>query len=788
MVVGPEGTDRLIAIRKHSSCHTSFFVISPVSTDILELTSLLDMACHRDERLWAMMESKTSAWSGIIDHRLPGSHRNTVQDEIKHGFGEVEEILRTVWLVGDISKGSTRFFDNIISQWAALVLKSMLEINRMKVTIIDYLSLTDMQQAEQLYEGTVLVTGTCVEQSWSTLAQSSELAASQLASKFKAGSLTFWHTDELLTTADVHDVPTAQVIEHISYAEATELSFFGAKIIHPQSMVSAIADRIPIRLRSFATIDHAGTLVDDKGNSAAGKPVKGFSVIRNIALVNVEGAGMLGVPGIAQRLFAAVREAGISVVLISQASSEYSICFAVPSEQAAYACATARSTFAPEIAAHKIHNVEVETGCAILAAVGDRMPGVPGIAGTFFGALGKAHVNVRAIAQGSSERNISAVIKDIDSRRALRALHAGFFLSSQALSVALFGPGNIGGTLLNQIAIEANRLNAEFGVDIRIRAIANSSRMLLDEQGIDLKNWRKSFSEHAVPLDLKALIQHVGGSYFPHAVVIDCTTSANLPVHYTEWIERGIHVITPNKKAGTAPFAQYKRLMRAAKSYGKHFLYETTVGAGLPIIGTLKDLIQTGDRIKRIEGIVSGTLAYLFATYDGTVPFSTLVREAKELGYTEPDPRDDLSGMDVARKTVILAREIGFEVEVGDIDIVSLVPEELKHAGLEQFMQQLTLIDESIEQLFKKASAQQCVLRYVGTVEQDGTCKVELGSYPMDHPFARARGTDNVVAFYTDRYSCQPLVIRGPGAGPEVTAGGVFADLLRLSAYLGARL
>lgn len=788
MVVEPDGAEKLIAIRRGIAAESVVFVISPLCDSELELASLLDLACHRDERLWAVMEARTVAWNSLVESRLPIAKRAIVQDEIKRGFGNVEDILRTVWLVGDISHGEGQFLDSIAGQWAALILLSAFEQADLRAVSMDYVTLGELQGSDELPDGTVLVGGACMGNGMPLPDRSSEYAAATAAARFNASLLTFWNSEHFVTTADMADVPSAHIIEHISYAEATELSFFGARVIHPQYMVNAITQHIPIRLRCFADHLHPGTLVDHHSDGPDDKPVKGFSVIHNVALVNVEGAGMIGVPGIAQRLFSSMREAGISVILISQASSEYSICFAVPAEQAAYACATARSTFAPEIANHRVHQVEVEMGCAILAAVGDKMPGTPGISGIFFGALGKAHVNVRAIAQGSSERNISAVIKDQDSRRALRALHAGFFLSNQALSVGVFGPGNIGGTLLDQIAMEAKRLNDEFGVDIRIRAIANSTKMLLDEQGLQLSDWRVQFAQKAVPLDLKVLVNHIGASYFPHAVLIDCTASGSLPVHYAEWIERGIHIITPNKKAGTAAYEQYRRLMNAARAYGKHFLYETTVGAGLPIIGTLKDLIQTGDRIRKIEGIVSGTLAYLFATYDGTVPFSTLLKEAKEKGYTEPDPRDDLSGMDVARKTVILAREIGFQVEVSDISVVSLVPEQLQHASLPDFMKHAWMLDEPIKQLYEQASSHKKVLRYVGTVERDGSCHVELGAYESDHAFARAQGTDNVVAFITDRYDTQPLVIRGPGAGPQVTAGGVFADLLRLSSYLGARL
>lgn len=791
MIVAPEGVRRLLSIRNSVKNSTMVFVVAPVCDGALELTGLLDAARGHDERLWGMMEGRTNAWSSLVESHIPAGRRLEVLQEIKRGFGAVEDILKAIWLVGDISAGASRYVDAIVGGWAASILRETFAAHGHPCRIMNIRDLLDSKEPDigrDERNETVLLTGDLPQSETARDDRDAEYAAALIGSHLQADSITFWNADSLITTADIRDVPGASVIDCITYAEATELSFFGSPVIHPQHMVPAMAKRIPLHLRSFARPDHPGTFVDDGKGMQSERPVKGFSVIRDIALINVEGAGMIGVPGIAQRLFAAMHEAGISVVLISQASSEYSICYAVPSEQAALACAIARSTFNPEISASRIHSIDVELGCAILAAVGEHMPGVPGIAGTFFSALGKARVNVMAIAQGSSERNISAVIREEDARRALRALHAGFFLSNQALSVGLFGPGNIGGTLLDQIGAEAKRLNDEFGVDIRIRAIANSTRMLLDEQGIDLAVWRTRFAEEAVPLNLKAMVRHVGASYFPHAVLIDCTTSASLPTHYVQWIERGIHIVTPNKKAGTAPYPAYRKLMDAGRAYGKHFLYETTVGAGLPVIGTLKDLIQTGDRVRSVEGIVSGTLAYLFSTYDGTVPFSKLVRDAKEMGYTEPDPRDDLSGMDVARKTVILAREMGYTVEVSDIVVTSLIPEELRSVSLSQFMEEMESMDGTIDRLYRDAERKGNRLRYVGKIDSDGTCHVELAAYPADHPFARANGTDNVVAFTTDRYKTRPLVIQGPGAGPEVTAGGVFADLLRLSAYLGARL
>ena len=429
----------------------------------------------------------------------------------------------------------------------------------------------------------------------------------------------------------------------------------------------------------------------------------------------------------------------------------------------------------------------MEGDLAILAAVGEGMPGHVGVAGKFFSSLARAGVNIRAIAQGSSERNISAVIKSSESGKALRSLHSSFFLSAQTLSIGLFGPGNIGGTLLDQLAAESERLRREFDLDIRIRGIATSKKMLLSEAGIDLSNWRNEFSAKSVAYNEDVFLSHINAAYYPHAVLVDCTSSEERSRQYRKYIEMGFNVITPNKKAGSGPYDYYEKLMALSQRTGRKFLYETTVGAGLPVICTLKDLRETGDTVYRIEGMVSGTLAWLFSMYDGSMPFSSLVLKAKEQGFTEPDPRDDLSGMDVARKTVILARELGYRTEVSDIDVESLVPEELRNVPKDEFMKRLPELDGRIKELYDSAAAKGMKLRYVGKVE-DGVCSVSLAAYPADHPFSTASGTDNVIAFTTARYNKEPLVIKGPGAGPEVTAGGVFADILRLSAYLGSRI
>jgi bifunctional aspartokinase / homoserine dehydrogenase 1 len=499
---------------------------------------------------------------------------------------------------------------------------------------------------------------------------------------------------------------------------------------------------------------------------------------------------MIGVPGIAERLFGALREAGVSVVLISQGSSEHSICFATPEAQAATAKRAVERAFASEKEHGHLQDVDITPGCVILAAVGDGMSGTPGIAARFFGALARAGVNIRAIAQGSSERNISVVISADQATRAIRAAHSGFYLSRQTLSIGLIGPGHIGSALLDQMQRQLERLRNEHGIDLRVRAIANSNSMIVDENQIDLTAWRQEManSENLEPVDLERLVEFVHTEAVPHAAIIDCTASEVIAARYGEWLRSGIHVITPNKKANSGDIAYYRELAEHGRRTDAHYFYETTVGAALPIIQTLRDLVQTGDVIHRIDGIFSGTLAYLFNRFDGSEPFSRIVSAARDAGYTEPDARDDLSGIDVARKVVILAREMGLEVGLDDVAVSGLVPTGLEAGSADEFLESLAHHDDEMSRLLKEARARNEVLRFVGTIDAESGCSVSLRSLPIDHAFARGRHTDNIVMFQTDRYNTNQLVIQGPGAGPEVTAGGVFADVLRLANYLGSTL
>ncbi len=614
----------------------------------------------------------------------------------------------------------------------------------------------------------------------------SDYSASILARLIEAESIQIWTDVDGVLSADPGRVPQALVVPHLSYREAFELAYFGARVIHPQTMLPAAECGIPIHIRNSLRPELPGTRIDSQGHPEP--PVKGLSSIGSLALINVEGAGMLGVPGTAERVFAALRQAGISVTMISQGSSEHSICCVVSEGQAELAREVLERAFALELGLGQLHRVSASPGIQVIAAVGEGMAGRAGVAARLFGALGRAGISVRAIAQGASERNLSVAVDASQATRALRAIHAGFYLSEQTLSLGLIGPGQVGRALLTQLRDGQPRLKQRAQLDLRLRGLANSQQMQRFDQPPDDAIWTGRMTADAEAIDLAAFARHIQAEHLPHAVIIDCSASTRVPDHYADWLAAGIHVITPNKQAGSGDWARYQRLQQLVSEGPARWRYEATVGAGLPVIQTLRDLLDTGDRIERIEGILSGTLAWLFHRYTAGVSFAALVREARSAGYTEPDPRDDLSGLDVARKLVILGREMGLALELADVEVESLVPEPLAAVGPDPFLDSLPMIDEHMGERLRQAGERGQVLRYIASLDREGRARVGLEAVDADHPFAHLALTDNVVAFTTARYRDNPLIVRGPGAGPEVTAAGVFADLLRIAQGLGAKL
>lgn len=782
-------------------------VVSAMSGVTNALIALVDLASHRDAAYAAELRKLRRQHIETVGALMGGERASALVARIEKDFDDIEDLLRAIWLLRTVPQHALDLVSGFGEVWSAQLLNGHLAELGCDTTWLDARDIVHLHAgpsisvnwdvsedaAARWFEAhknsLVVITGFIAmgaDGASTTLGRNgSDYSASIFGALLHAEEILIWTDVDGVMSADPRLVPDALVLDAVSYNEAMELAYFGAKVIHPSTMAPAVRRGIPIIIKNSFDAERPGTIISEKTSGTF--TVKGIATVDGMALVNVEGTSMIGVPGIASRLFGALREAGVSVVMISQGSSEHSICFVVPDAHAEAARHAVEEAFFAERHHGQIQTVDVHPDCTVLAVVGDRMAGTPGVAAKFFGALGNAGINIRAVAQGSSERNISIVIDRKEAQRALRAVHSGFYLSNQTLSIGVIGPGVVGATLLTQMKEQASRLSEQFKIDLRVRAVANSKKMALAGQAVDLDSWEDAL-KLGEALDLNTFAEHIKTDAVPHAVIIDCTANEAIARHYKAWLRRGIHVITPNKKANSIEFNYYDELRTICRERGVHYLYETTVGAGLPIIQTLHDLIQTGDEVLQIEGILSGTLSYLFNAYNGTTPFSEIVRDAKAKGYTEPDPRDDLSGTDVARKLVILAREIGLQIEMSDVQIESLVPEPLRNATPQEFMERLPEVDVAMAQIHADATAGGEVLRYVGVIGKDGLAQVSLRRYPSTHAFARIQLTDNIVQFTTSRYRHNPLVIQGPGAGPEVTAGGAFADLLRLTQYLGASI
>ena len=536
-----------------------------------------------------------------------------------------------------------------------------------------------------------------------------------------------------------------------------------------------------MKLKIFFFFDPEKKGTKISSNIDANREIKGITVIESMALINVEGTGMLGVPGTADKLFASLKEKNISVSLISQASSEHSICIAIPQSLTEIAYNQINDAFSEEIKSGLISNIDTKRDLSILAVVGDNMVGQYGIAGKFFNTLGEAGISVRAIAQGSSERNISAVIDSKDTNQALNETHKGFFMTKPTLNVGIIGIGVVGGELLNQLNHNTEKICNKFNIQLEIKGIAKSNAMILTEDSLDCSDWKTLIESSSVDFDIDKFVKHVSeDGANQNTLIIDCTSNEDISSKYSQWLESGLHVITPNKKAFSGNLDAYKKIKDLSNSSGSYCFYETTVAAGLPVISTVQSLIDTGDTIHSIEGIFSGTLAYLFNVYDGTKPFSQIVSEAKSSGYTEPDPRDDLTGMDVARKLAIIGREAGRALKIDTFNIENLVPEELMNVDSDQFLDLFKSYDNDMQERFLNAKKNSMVLRYTAKLNKDNEVFIGLSEYPKDHAFSNIQLTDNIIQIQSDRYSKNPMVIQGPGAGPEVTAAGIFADIVTL--------
>ena len=596
-------------------------VLSAMAGVTDRLIQAVEQAQARNDAYRETFAQVTELHLRTLQALLPESvQQRAIKETLESDFSDIQEVLRGTYLVQSASERAVALISGYGELWSAQLLNGYLQsqsvdsqwLDARKVLVVE----TNKNEAVIWEESqkrldvwlhahptkVLVVTGfvasTPDDVPTTFRRNGADLSASVFGALLKAESVTLWKNVDGVYSADPDKVPEAVVLDELSYDEVTELAYFGARVVHPRAMGPAIRSDLPIYFRNAFNPAHPGTKVHRAARSP--RTVKGFATVEGIALVNVEGTGMVGIPGVAQRLFGALREVGVSVVMISQASSEHSICFAVSEKQAGLAHDTLQRTFRFELDHGEIQRIDVTPGCGVLAAVGDGMVDKRGVAASFFSALGKANVNIRAIAQGSSERNISAVIDSDSLIRALRAVHAAFYLSDQTLSIGLIGPGLIGSTLLDQIHEQASRLKAEFKIDLRVRGILGTKTMLLANPQIDLARWRVDLAERGQPTSMETFLSHIDADHLPHAVIVDCTASAEVPLHYPNWLSRGLHIVTPNKKANTGTMESYRNLRAVARARGRHFLYQTNVGAGLPVLNTLRDLVQTGDRIERI--------------------------------------------------------------------------------------------------------------------------------------------------------------------------------------------
>ncbi len=795
-----EAMKQVADIVKEKLQHNSLFlVVSAMSGTTDLLLNCGAKAAADDESYKDLLKQIETRHLEAVKALIPVQHQSSVLSMVKKYCNEIEDICNGIYL---LSESSLRTKDKLVSYGELLsstiinaalnhagvasVWKDARELIRTNANYgnaaVDF-AVTNQQIKEYVQQSNarlIVVPGFIAanaEQITTTLGRGgSDYTAAILAAAVDAGALEIWTDVSGMMTADPRWVANAKIIPSISYQEAMELSHFGAKVIYPPTIQPVLSKNIPTWIKNtFAPNDH-GTVIEFKSGSS--NIITGISSINSLALLSLEGSGMIGIPGFSSRLFAALANAQINVILITQGSSEHSICVGVDAASAGRAKEVVDKAFEYEINSDKVEPLQIEEQLSIVALVGDQMRHHTGISGRMFSALGRNGINIRAIAQGSTERNISAVVAAADVRKAVNVLHEEFFeTTKKQVNLFIVGTGNVGKKLLDQLKQQQSFLEQQLRLQVNIVGLSNSRKMLIDENGINVANWEDSLA-NAEQADLQAFVQSIIKRNLRNSVFVDVTANAAIANVYASLLEKSIAVVACNKVAASSQLRNYKKLKHLSAEFNAPFLFETNVGAGLPIIGTLNDLMRSGDRVHRMEAVLSGTLNFVFNNYDGSRPFADVVKQAQDEGYTEPDPRLDLSGTDVMRKILILSREAGVQMEMEEISCNGFLPDTCMQGSVADFYEAMKKEEAHFKAIYEKAHAENCKLKFVASFA-DGKAGVGLQHIPPQHDLYHLYGKDNVVLFYTDRYKEQPMVVKGAGAGAEVTASGVFADILR---------
>ncbi len=781
---------------------TFLVVVSAFKGVTNSLASLLEKTATGDESYQTIVDELKQRHITVARELLEPRNQGEVLAKVKMLFKELEDTSSSIANLQEVTPKSSDMILSFGERLSSTIIHTFFKqefgattlVDPMKVIICDStymrgeVDFIESQKKAKKYAASLSKLNLCpgfiasnsVGQLVTLGRGGSDYTAALFANFYNAVQLEIWTDVDGLMTADPRLVSNARIITDLAYEEALELSHFGAKVIYPPSIQPALEKGIPIIIKNTFSPEVSGTKITQSFEDDA--TIRGISSIKNITLLNLRGSGMVGIPNFSFRLFETLSSHKINVVMITQASSEHTICVGIESKDEALAEEVINRTFVHEITQNTLLPVEVESGLSVLALVGRNMKDQVGVSGQMFGTLGRNGVSIKAIAQGSSERNITVVILQADLVKAINVLHESFFTEEiKRVNIFQVGVGTVGKALLRQIKKQQKYLLEKHLIDLQVMGIANSKKMYFsNEEGVDLENWEKVLEtgeKHSIQDFYNRMVE----MNLRNSVFLDVTASESVPLLYPEILKKSISIATPNKIAATDLQDKYNLLKRLERKYKTQFLFETNVCAGLPIISTLSDLVKSGDRIRRIEAVLSGTLNFLFNNYDGSSSFSSITRRAKEEGYSEPDPRLDLSGQDVMRKILILARESGFSLEMDQIKNTAFVPESCMNAeSVEEFFDLVEKEEVHFQKIVQDAKKQDKRIKYVAKFE-DGEASTGLQFVDSKHPFYNLEGSDNIVLFYTDRYVDQPLVIKGAGAGADVTASGIFADIMRIA-------